>query len=84
MVSSKRIITTNGVELAQAEKLGLPEPKREETRTKVLFWKKDVMRVMITNEGNILVVTRDDDWIELEYEEKMWRELENYFKKNEE
>ena len=42
------------------------------------------MRVMITNEGNILVVTRDDDWIELEYEEKMWRELENYFNKNEE
>ena len=84
MVSTKRIITTNGAELAQAEKLGLTEPKREETRTKVLFWKKDVMRVMVTNEGNILVVTRDDDWIELEYEEKMWKELESYFKKNEE
>lgn len=84
MVSTKRIITTNGGELEQAEKLGMPAPIRKEARTKVLFWKKDVMRVMVTNEGNILVVTRDDDWIELEYDDKTWRELENYFKKNEE
>ena len=83
MVSTKRIIITNGAELEQAEKLGLTAPI-EKTKTKVLFWKKDVMRVMVTNEGNILIVTRDDDWIELEYEEKMWRELESYFKKNEE
>ena len=78
------LIIENWEERAQAEKLGMDIPSPKQAKTKVLFWKKDVMRVHLNPEGNILIATRDEDYIELEYDDKTWRELESYFKKNEE
>lgn len=84
MVSSKMIIIKNWEERSQAEKLGFDVPAAQEIKTKVLFWKKDVMRAHINPEGNIVIATRDDDFIELEYDDKTWKEMERYFKNNEE
>ena len=84
MVSKKLLITQNWEDRKQAEKLGMPAPERKIIHSKVLFWKKDVMRVDIALDGNIVVITRDDTYLELEYEEKIWKELEMYFKEHEE
>lgn len=84
MVSTKLLVTKNWEERAQAEKLGMDVPAPQQIKSKVLFWKKDVMRVQLSPEGNIVVITRDEDYLEMEYEEKKWKELEVYFKNNEE
>lgn len=78
------LVIKNWEERAQAEKLGMDIPLPQQAKTKVLFWKKDVMRVHLNPEGNIIIATRDEDYIELEYDDRTWKELESYFKKNEE
>lgn len=84
MISEKMLLTTNWEERNTAEKLGIDTPARITKKSKVLFWKKDVKRVMIDIDDSIIVITNNDEWMELEYDEKIWKQLEKYFKNNEE
>lgn len=84
MLTQKLLITKNWKERHDAEKMGMSIPDAQQIRTKMLFWKSDVKRASIDEEGNIILVFDDDQYHEIEYEEKIWKELEKYFKKNEE
>lgn len=78
------LITKNWSERNQAEKLGMDIPKAIQEKTKILFYKSDVRRAFVDEDGSIMLVMNDDSRLELEYEENKWKELEVYFRENEE
>lgn len=84
MKTEKLLITQNWQERHDAEKIGMEIPKAKQIKTKMLFWKRDVKRVSIDEDMSIIIVFNDDQYHEVEFEEKMWKELEEYFVENEE
>lgn len=83
MLSAKLLITQNWEERMSAEKLGMTMPPPNQIKTKILFYKADVKRVQLDEDGDMIIVMKDDSYHEFEYEEKMWKELEVFFKINE-
>lgn len=82
MKSDKLILTQNYAEIKEAEKLGIQPPAENKIHTKILFYKRDVKRVMVSTEGTLVLEFQDGDLHELEYSEKMWKELERYVREH--
>lgn len=83
MKTDKLVIVENWEQRHEAETLGMAMPEAIKRTTKFLFWKEDVKRANINEEGNIVLVMKDNDCMEVEYDDKMWKELERYFIKEE-
>lgn len=77
------VITRNWEARNQAEKLGMPMPEAETETTTLLFYNRDVKRSYKGDDGNIILVMNDDTSLEIEYDDKLWKGLEIYFRQNE-
>lgn len=82
MKSEQLILTKNFDEIQEAKKLGIKLPEEQKMHTRILFWKRDIRKVLISSEGTLVIEFNNDDVHELEYSENMWKELERFFRDN--
>lgn len=82
MVSKNLLITKNYQAIEQAKQLGMPEPEIDQSTTEILFWKRDIKRVVLDGD-KMMISFEDDDAYAFEYDEEMWAELKEYFIENE-
>lgn len=82
MFSDRMLLVKNWSDRNYAEKMGLPIPEAIPMRTKLLFYKEDVKRAYVDDNGSIILLMNDGTNIEIEYEERIWKALQAYFKSN--
>lgn len=83
-MKAQLVVTTNWEERNQAEKLNIKIPAAVTKTTDLLFYVDDVKRAFVEESGSIMMVMGDDTYLEIKYEEKIWKKLEKCFKENEE
>lgn len=78
MKSNKLLLTKNWKEIEEAKNLGISSADPIKITTNILFWKKDVKRVIL-DEDRMVMEFNDDTVYEFQYDEKIWKDLEKYF-----
>lgn len=82
-MKAQLLVTTNWAERNQAEKLNIKIPDAIQKTTDLLFYVEDVKRAFVEESGSIMMVMGDDAYLEIKYEERIWKKLEKCFKENE-
>lgn len=81
MKSNRLLLTDNWKEIEQAKELGIKIPDAKQRFTKILFRRDDVKRAVIDGD-KIIIEFYDEDTYEIGHEDKLWKELEEYFTKD--
>lgn len=84
MKTDKLLLIKNWEAIEQARKLDVPIPQEEIIKSKLLFWKNDVKVASVGIEGSIIMELNNGDFYAIEYTDKLWNELQDYFEENEE
>lgn len=83
MKTESLLLITNADEIEQAESLNMPKVQPKYEKRKMLFYKRDVVRAWVNEDNDIVILTSDESYFCMSYEEKIWKELEKQFTKNE-
>ena len=65
-MKANAILTENGEEIANAEKLGMNPPERKTKLCPIVFYKSDIKRAQIFIDGTIIITFNDNEYCEIE------------------